>query len=213
MRAAILLAILLLAACQTCPDCLCPEGDECPVPECPRAEDCPECPSLECPPLDYNDCPTITITKNHTIIKYACENGLTVDHPEDCFPDLGSDLVAVKGDEDSDLIESVIIEPACIYGANGGLVSFKLGAFATSITVQGRDAEGRKDLYTVNNLYDGNREFIIGDEPGQADFNIQQGKVYMMRLKFFFRAHNTTLYSDEHLVDTRFGADYTTKEC
>jgi hypothetical protein len=213
MKAVILFAILLLVACQPCPDCVCPAGEECPPPDCPRAEDCPECTCPDCAELDYNECPTITITKNVTIIKYACENGLTVDHPEDCFPDLGTDLVAMDGNESSDLIELVKVEPACIYGENGGLVSFVLGAFATNITIQVRDADEHEDIFEIRNLYEGNRHFVIGNEVGQADFNIRQGRVYMMRLKFFFKAHNKTLYSDERLVDTRFGSEYSTKKC
>ena len=194
-----------------CPDCVCPEQNECPVVECPEPQECPEPP--ECPEIDYNDCPTIVITKNVTVHRYVCPNGLVMDNPEECFPDLSTNLTPIKTNENGTLIESVTVEPACIYGLNGGVVQFKVGSIASEIWFQAKEDGEYWNVHYLQNLYEGTKYFVIADKKGNADFSLDKNKVYLFRIQFRIAAYNETQYSNEHLIDTRTGSGYTVKKC
>jgi len=209
MRTAILLTLLLIVSCAPCQDVECPDcvSKTC---ECPPAEtlDCPVCEEF-----DLNTCPTIVVQKNITVTEYVCENGLTVSDPSTCFPDLSTELVPLKRNQTHELIEDVSIEPACVYGYNGGVITYELGSVATDISVELSDGGEFYAVHRKNSLGEGKVHFVLGDVLTQADFQVPEEKVHLLRMVYYFRSYNLTAYTDEYLVDTRLGAEYSIKKC
>jgi hypothetical protein len=202
-----LVLALLLVACTQCPDCICPKQNECTQQECPTA------PASESG-SDYAKCPKIVITKNVTFTKYVCANGRIVDASDECnAPVATTNLTPVLTNEKNSSIDYVLIEPACIFGVNGGNVKFKLNNFARDIWVQTRIDNNFKDIYHTTNLYEGSRLFAIGDKLVNSDFNLPKNMFYLLRLKFFIPSLNQTQYSNEHLISTNPDSDFMTKKC
>ena len=125
------------------------------------------------------------------------------------------EAVEIVKPETSIVIEAVKIEVELDVPLPNGEMGRPLGLRAVTCGESRPTLEG-DDFYAVDRastLVEGQASFLLGDEPKQADFNIAKGKVFLLRVKFFFKAYNLTLHSDEFLVDTRFGADYSVKKC
>ncbi|MFH0978013.1 MAG: hypothetical protein V1837_01795 [Candidatus Woesearchaeota archaeon] len=175
---------------------------------------CKECPVCEkCPVQDINSCPKITIVQNNTYTKYVCPNGMVVEDVDRCFPVLTTNLTPVLTNENGSYIQSVTVNPACVYGVNGGVIFFRLGTIASNVTVQVKSDSDYNDVDISHNLGTGFIYFVISDKLGQADFMLQRNKVYLLRVQFLLPALNSTQYSNEHIVDTRSGSIYTVKKC
>jgi len=200
--------MLVLMGCSNssvCPPCTSTISSACPKESCP---------SCNCTPTQEQVCPTITVIKNYTYTKYVCPNGDIVQKTELCFPTLTTSLVPITTNEQGTHIKFVDVEPACLYGVNGGFVKFSVGSIADQITIQVRtDTESYTDVYSTNNLFEGTRNFAISDKRVQSDFMLSMNKAYLLRVKFRIAATNLTEYSNEHFVDTRRGSDYMTKVC
>ncbi|MFH1510561.1 MAG: hypothetical protein ABIF10_02630 [Candidatus Woesearchaeota archaeon] len=201
---AICLCLLLIVSCSNCPDCICPAGD------------C-KCPDLECPPcvqseFNLEKCPKIIITKNVTFTRYVCADGQVAEKASDCSPVPMLNYTPIESNENNTLIEYVTVEPACVYGAQGGAVRFKVGSIASKIEFQTRTTADYRTVYTDTNLYEATRYFAIGQDLN-THFSIPENNGYLFRIKFFFPSYNLTQYSNEHVLDGRPGSTYTTKNC
>lgn len=196
--------LLLLSSCRSCPDCVC------------QASDC-RCPDLECPACEQSEfnldkCPKIIITKNVTFTKYVCADTRVVEKLSDCSPLSMLNYTPIDTNENGTLIEYVTVEPACVYGARGGAVRFKVGSIASRIELQTRTTADYRTVYADTNLYQGTRYFSIGQN-SKTDFFIPENNGYLFRIVFFFPSYNLTQYSNEHVIDTRPGSQYSLKIC
>jgi hypothetical protein len=200
--------LLLIVSCANCPDCRCPEQRECPAT---AAGNCTPSPG---PDNEFNNCPKITITKNITFTKYVCPDGRVFNSPDDCMPQAEpANLQPVLTNENGTMVKNVTVEPACIYGENGGIVTFKVGSIAKDIWIQVKTDGDYRDVYHTTNLYEGVKYFAISDSQIPTDFKLGRGLIYLMRVKFSIISINKTQYSNEHLVDARLTSAYMTKKC
>lgn len=206
-RVVILALFLVLVGCAStgkCPECVCNKS---------AATQCQSCNgSAGITQNELDRCPKITIVKNLTFTKYVCPNGMIVDLVDDCFPVNDTNVAPVTTNEIGTFIQTVAVKPACVYGMNGGIVQFLLDSVAKDIWFQVRDTGEYKDVYHIQNLYTGNKYFVISDRIGNAEFKLLRNNIYLFRMKFRM-APNQTQYSNEHIIDTRTGSKYMLKQC
>jgi hypothetical protein len=207
----ILTILLFITGCtKECPDCNCPECPECICPvyeekvypeieeaSCPAPEPCPRC---------------------ENIIMYVCPDGDTVSEKGDCFTELEVEFDPVKTNEDGELIKSTSVRPACVIYGNGGAVIYDLGTISKNIEYQVKNLpeEDFRTIYTEEGLTRGSNNFAIvptDSTKTQDAFRLLNNSVYLFRLKFNFASFGKVMYSNEYIIDTRKGSDYSSKKC
>lgn len=200
------LVLVIVTSCTTqCPECSCPDCPEnqCPVSEC--VQDCSLCPkNIETKTVE------VEVPVEKIVYKYVCADSTIVDKASECSADNGEEASG------TDLISSFELDPACIYGYNGGEIHFKLESITNQTIIQvrekGKDFEDVAEIDT--SYFESTRSFIINSKNIiNSDFHLEKGNVYEIRARFYFPAFNTVQYSDIYEVDTNEGSEYLAKIC
>ncbi|MBU3942285.1 MAG: hypothetical protein KKF74_05210 [Nanoarchaeota archaeon] len=189
--------------------------------ECPE---CDECICVKCPDcvMDCSLCPekTKTETETITVTKYVCPDETIVDNPDECEniheAELNTNFEPILTNEEGTSIINVTLKPACIKGKNGGFVYFKTGVLPKDVKFEIKDVINKeyREILSMDGLFEKYKYFEICDEcKGGADFNLEENKVYLFRLKFNMTVLNKIQYSNEHIINTNPESDYMTKKC
>jgi len=192
---------IFLVGCQQCPDCVC---------------EYPECPTLDC---DSCSVETETVYEEKIVTKYVCQNEDIVDEQSDCFYTAPSDINLVTTNEDGTNILETSIEPACVYGNNGGAIYFKRRNVPSSIEYQLKEGDEFKTAYTRSGVYEKIEYFSVCNTCGNGVFRVLPNKVYVFRIKFNIRNRDgidyvdSEEYSNEFLIDTTSKSDIMIKSC
>ncbi|MBR9699212.1 hypothetical protein GOV09_02035 [Candidatus Woesearchaeota archaeon] len=218
MKYLLILGLIVLAGCQAvvCNEPYMQIGREC----CLDGNNNGLCDADE----DLGEAPTIIIKEpkilEKEIVKYVCENGTVVTRIEACIVE-NTEREAViptlaTANEENTLIEEVAVEPACKAGINGGEIFFKVGTVPSDIAYEIREFDGEYEDYSSHDgLYQRFTSFAICDDctGKDADFKLNEGTVYVLRLRFNQTVYNRVEYSNEHLIDTRDESIFMKKRC
>ena len=172
-----------------------------------------ECPDVKCPIVKCSE----PETKTETITKYVCENKSIVDDSVKCISTYTpTKLSPIETNEIGTYIESVEVSPSCVSGNDGVKILFKTKTFPDKVEYQisenGVDYTSKFILKGITTDY--NYIAICKGRCHDGDFQIEPGKQYLLRLKFDFTSILGKIqYSNEHLVDTSEGSEYTVKVC
>lgn len=180
-----------------------------------------ECPEKE---FDCSLCPpnVVTETKEVFVYRYFCEDGREVNSSDECRPQY-EDVIfePVTTNENGTVIEKFSIRSACRSGINGMELYYKVGTVPDKLEVEVKNfpEEPFRVVYTKekppfeNYVYG---IFCIEGCPNTADFTLEPGKKYLVRIKFDY----TTIYPDkkrqltnEHVADATKNGEYTLKLC
>jgi len=183
--------------------------------ECPE---CPECICVKCTDcvMDCSLCPE----KTETITKYVCPDETIVSNADECSKEQETSLNAgfepILTNEEGTSIINVTLKPACIKGKNGGFVYFKTGVLPKDVTFEVKEDINQeyREIFSMDGLFEEYKYFEICDKcTGGADFNLEENKVYLFRLKFNMTVLNKVQYSNEYIINTNPESSYMTKVC
>ncbi len=204
--------MLFVAGCTAqCPECNCPvcEERQCPVTEC--TTDCASCPAN----TEVKEVPKEVIT-----YKYVCQDKSIKESAEECSSQTGSDEAQAQVSADTEaspLINSINLIPACIYGYNGAEIDLDIGSMVneTSFEIREKGQQDYKEVKVQKDKYlKTKKTFTIdGDKYATTDFNIEGGKIYELRMKFYLPAYKKYIYSQVYEIDTQPGQKYVEKTC
>lgn len=199
----ILMAVMLLAGCESClcPDCICPACEECE--QCPQVEACTA------------EGGTVTVTK------YVCPDGIIMDNAQACLMAPAKtitetsqiDVRTIKTEDGTAAWETVLV-PACILGKNGGRIHYETVSLPSNVVVEAKEFGGAySDMFSFKGLYEAEKSFLVcdGGKCYGGDFVLNLGKVYILKVRYEMSDEN--LYSKEFIVDLRTGSEYITKVC